>query len=419
MLEQRQMETATLIYQGAGQWRLCMPQEQQMLACAEAGFLPSLSLPEGVVLRSIVLPLEQLLVRTFQLPLAQPRLIDEEILAQEIEDMTGDEAAHWWLCWQACEHEGGVRGLLLGMPVHWLQEMQAADWCQAVPVVIADAVPRLTRWIGENGGLKAVIDEDATGVFLGVWEQGCWKGMRRLNRREHDCAAMVEEIRASLLAMGWESHMPVAGQMSVATRDACAFENWQGQECDAPAERYSETQRAVGGEEVLTGLNFRRGKWQLSHPLFEFRVWKRPLFMALLLLLVWAAGQAYQLWSLQRMVAGYEARVVAAFRDALPTDPVIDPLAQLQRAAGGATGGTQSMTLLHDIDVLSRVYQQFPWTMKTLQFNGKKFEIRGEIKSLKQLNRLQHKLAQQLERKVEIADTELGDHKVSFRMVWS
>ncbi len=419
MTDQAQYNAWTLICDDGGHWLACRQGERHVLTSEEGAFVPQLRLPDDGVIHSIVLPLEQLLVRTFQLPLAHPRLIDEDILAQEVEDMTGDEEDRWWLCWQAGEYEGGVRGLLLGLPMAWLQSLQATAWCQAVPVVTADAVFRLMRWISEDGEQMAVLDEDDSGMFIGVCEQGCWRGIRRLNRQHHDGGVIVEEIRASLQAMGWQEGEAVAGQLAAATLKACGFENWQGNVCDSLPDRHAETRAAAEGGISPAGLNFRRGKWQLSHPLFELKAWKRPLLMALILLLVWGVGQGYQLWSLQRMIAGYESRVIAAFRDALPTDPVIDPLAQLQRAAGGHAGGAQATTLLHDINILSQIYVKMPWTMKEIQFNGKQFEIRGEIRNLKQLNQLQRKLAQQLGRNVDIADTELGKGRVSFRMVWS
>jgi len=418
MTDEAQHSAWTLIYDHR-QWMACCQDERWVWASDEEAFLPKPELPDGSIIQNIIFPLESLLVRTFQLPLAHPRLIDENILSQEVEDMTGDKADQWWFCWEAGEFEDGVRGLLLGLPMAWLQSMQTADWCEAVPTVTSDAVFRLMRWNDSADGRIAVLDEDESGLFIGVREKRCWRGMRRLNGKHHD-GMMLEEVLATLKAMGWQEKDPVCGQLSDATLKACAFENWKGSVCDSLPDRLAETHLAAEGGIPPVELNFRRGKWQPSHPLFELQVWKRPLLMLLILLLVWGAGQGYQWWSLQRMTNAYETRVMTAFRSALPTDPVIDPLAQLQRAAGSHGGGTQSTTvLLHNIHILSQVYAANPWIMKELQYNGKKFEIRGEIRGLKQLNQLQRRLSRKLERNVEIADTELGKNKVSFRMVWS
>jgi len=235
------------------------------VARTETGEMRLPALPAGCAARQLLLPAEWLLCRTFSLPLASPRFIDQEILAQELEEHTAEDAADWWLCWQAGRDGDGVSGVMFGMPESLrcqidgdaLQndeaeagEARGADgvsdeaahtekggrpdhdpgeeggsWSQLQSVGI-DLLARLdARLAGERSasersdfkptalsdaaGAIALFDADASGLCFGVWQpcagdgDGFWCGMRRLNLAGQAWQALAEEVMRTLQAMGW------------------------------------------------------------------------------------------------------------------------------------------------------------------------------------------------------------------------
>ncbi|RMH61016.1 MAG: hypothetical protein D6678_04470 [Zetaproteobacteria bacterium] len=410
-----------LVFDGDRWWVKDAREEARALPPTQEGLLPG-HLPETGV-RLVLLPLEAMLLRPFQLPLARPSLLDDALLAQELADMTGEPADAWWLCWSAWSVADGVEGLCMGMPVAWQREMRAARALRATPVVTADGVARLSSWLPTaRQGVAAIVDQDAEGVFLGVANAWGWAGLRRLNAAMDTVdQALAEEVRLTLRAMGWSDDAPVFGRLGARLFDLLACDDWQGQHCadDALPDRLSAT--FVAAAEINnTPLNFRRAHWRPNSLAFDWRQWRRPAVLAGALMLAWLGAETVVWWQLQAEMREQQARIMKAFRQALPHDPVIDPLAQLQRAAGSNSGGAaQTSVVLRELAALARVHARQPWRVQSLTFTAGRVEMRGEIDGLKGLNTLQKQLQQALQREVRIVDTELGKNTVRFRMEWS
>ncbi len=377
---------------------------------------------DGNVISAVILPLESLLVRSFCLPLASPRLVDEAVLAQEIEDSTNESSSQWWLAWQAGRLDENVAGLLLGMPAAWQSTLKQSKQASMAQPVAADAELRLSRWLDERGGSMAVIDADATGVFFGFWREGICLGMRRLNRGGRTDEELCTEVQASLRAMGWSERDVMTGRLSTKLREYL-HGDWRGKvvDDDSLPPRWMETLRACKPGNACT-LGFRRGHWRVSgRGLWsgEGVQWRRSMLLACAAAVFWLLSYGIQYVYFQHRIAGYQKQILTVFHEALPDEPVIDPLAQLRRKGRGAQADVHGKHLLEALAALSRVFAEIPWTMSSFRFADGAFEIRGEIDSLDALNALQEKLQKALDRRVKIADTELSGGKVAFRMVWS
>jgi len=100
------------------------------LSVAEGETLPNL--PEHAVVSNLLLPTEALLLRTFTLPFAKTKFIDQDILAQEIEEHTSEKSEAWWLSWQAGVTQDGVAGIIFGLPESLRQQIDTNDGWQHV-----------------------------------------------------------------------------------------------------------------------------------------------------------------------------------------------------------------------------------------------------------------------------------------------
>ncbi|MDX8407962.1 MAG: type II secretion system protein GspL [Mariprofundaceae bacterium] len=400
------------------------------LTAPEDGWLPLL--PDGAQVNTLILPLECLLVRSFSLPLPHPRFIDAGVLAQELDERAGEDADGWWLAWQAARIEAdGVAGMVFGMPESWRQAIaEDARW-QNVRSVLVDGWARLQMHTdglprdGETGEPVAVVDADAEGVFLGVWQPGAgsdgvWRGMRRLNRGVADIEDLADQCLRSLTAMGWSatSH-PALGRIEKELLQALQPDTWQGDVVETVAELPGRSQVYVSGG-PRPALNFRHGRWAASSNSDWLAMWRRPLAMAAAILVIWLLGSIYQIHALSVQADSYRQQITDAFHQGLPDEPVmIDALAQLRRAAGGSATGNDSLALwLKQLAAIHRVYQKTPWDMQELEWRQGRLTLSGKAANLERLNQIREALQQQSGREVKLADTDLSGDKVSFRMHW-
>lgn len=423
-------ESITALFTGDG-W-LAVSAELQALPSGES-WGPALA--EGQVLERVILPLESLLVRRFELPLKHPRLLDHEILGQEIDEMTGEEPQDWWLVWQAATKPGddekpaGVSGMMFGMPVRWKRELDALDG-GSLKEVVADAWIRLGRHLpadAQQFEALAVFDADADGLFFGVWQPladgGCWRGMRRLNRQAMDDDALAEDCLRSLRAMGWD-HGPAIGLLDSNWKESlirAGLGNWQGHVAEqALSGRHQCTAATLtdDGADRAAGLNFRSGRWAPAVNLPQIGPWKRSLALAAALLLLWCGATLYRAHQLEHRAEEYRSQIEAAFHQGLPDEPVIvDALAQLRRAAGAGAGAAAG-EWMRQLGALNRVYAKAPWTVRELEWRDGSMSLAGQAKSLEVLNGIRASLQQESGREVNIIDTDLSGSEVSFRMSW-
>lgn len=410
--------------------------DQMVLASEESGMLPEL--PDSVAASKLLLPAEQLLCRAFRLPLQQTRLIDREILAQELEEHSAEKPEAWWLAWQAGRTAEGVAGLVFGMPETMRVQLQAHEAWRQVRYVGIDVCERLQSQlsgyasaVAGDGGV-AVFDTDATGVCFGVWSpgedgsDGFWLGMRRLNCAAAEAAqldeALKENLLRSLLTMGWDRESDLAlGRLSAELCDALALSSWQGEVVER--ENLPSRNEANLAIEQETGLNFRHGDWRATSSLGDFKPWRRTVALMLLLALAWAGGMMWRNHQLAGRLAASQQRIIAAFHKGLPHERVIiDPLAQLRKAAGGggdSVKGHDAAICLQRIDEISKVRGRIKWTIKTLSFRDGVMSMSGVARDLQTLNRIRAALQKQSGRPVKLQDTDLSGDRVTFRLAWS
>jgi len=397
-------------------------------------------LPDAAVVSSVLLPVEHLLSRVFSLPLAQTRFIDQEILGQELEEHSTEQAEDWWLAWQGGSAGDGVAGLMFGLQEAVRKQIDAHDCWRQASYIGVDIWTRLNASLEASPKAKqsenavAMLDADATGICFGVWaggdgsqSAGCfWHGMRRLNwgatLLEHQCTELTENILRSLQAMGWEDDGGMAlGRLPEVLQKAMNLSSWQGESVelsDLPGR--NEANLAV---DAASGLNFRHGRWRAESPLGNLKPWRRTLAMAAALAVIWMTGMMWQNHRLNVQFKEAQQRIVTAFHTGLPNEAVmIDAMAQLRKAAGGrSTGasGHDATIWLRQIAGVHRVYQQTPWKIRELSFHDGMMTMSGTATDLQSMNRIREALQKQTGKKVKLLDTDLSGNQVKFRMAWS
>lgn len=380
-------------------------------------------LPEGSNVYALLLPVEELLVRPFSLPLAKPSLLDAAILSQEIEDQSGEECSDWWLAWQVQKTDTGVSGLVVGMPMALRRQLEREELSPLLHVRIG-ALERLARWV-EHFDLSedepvAVVDEDSTGVVLGVLKNDIWQGIERINNLQAPgIEDRLEIIKKTLGSMGWTEGQPAIGRLSRELSQG--FDHWLGLtiECDALPTREQAVFEEVFSHPFRSGIEFRHGDWRLSKDLQWMRAYRRSGWLLLLVILVWIAGMMVQNYALERQINAQQDRIVQAFKKALPNQPVIDAVAQLKKAAGVGETGQKVAQVLHHIQWIGEVYDARIWRVSELQWLEGKVKITGTAQDLQTLNNIRDALEKKGRGTVRLADTDLKNGKIGFLLEWS
>jgi len=458
------------IYHDGCHWLASDDRQNMMtLSVAENESLPTL--PDNAIVHQLLLPAEQLLSRTFQLPFAQPKFIDQDILGQELEEHTAELNEAWWLSWQAGKQNDGVAGIMFGMPECMRQHIENdANWQQA-QYIGSDMYLRLHAQLGhclehaaahppehdQSSSAVAIFDSDRSGLFFGLWQpaaehssSGLWLAMRRLNWREADQfnSALVEDIKRSLLSMGWHEQGIATGSLPPQLHAALDFTNWQGRLCESDElpSRADATMAAAG---ISTGtlstnssttgttstsasismgaskpLNFRHGRWRSGSHLNQLTPWYRSMAGVAILTLLWSINMMWQNQQLQNQLSEQQQAITAAFHTGLPNEPVIiDALAQLRKAAGGnrlagAANQPSAAQWLQHVEQINQVYQQMPWAIKALSFQQGIMSMSGQSTDLQSMNRILKALQQRSGLEIQIQDTDLRQNQVRFKMVW-
>jgi len=460
------LKQALSIHFDGHQWQAIDEQQKVMhLAVAEGETLPTL--PDGSLVHTLLLPAEQLLSRSFQLPLSSPRFIDQDILGQELEEHSSEDSDSWWLAWQAGKSDDGVAGIMLGLPESLRQHMEIhASW-QHIHYIFSDMWLRLNHqlettlnaysaqhsnsqlWSQEQSSPAiAVVDSDSSGLFFGIWQPplddnttGFWQAMRRLNWLDASkpCDSIVEDIKRSLHSMGTSDTHSISGdtitigRLSPQLHGELNIRNWHGQLCDAgelpnrsdatiSASNSSISNRSIPNNSISKPLNFRHGRWRSGSHFNQLKPWYRSMAWAAMLMLLWTANMMWQNHQLHTQILEQQQAVIQSFHSGLPDETVmIDALAQLRKAAGGTSSSkTTSLTAqwLRHIETINQVYQQTPWTIRTLSFQQGVMSMSGQTSDLQNMNRIQKALQQKSGQDIQIQDTDLSQNHVRFKMLW-
>lgn len=425
---------ALLSYDNSGWQMLDVDNRKMPLTVAEDSLLPAL--PDGYFADRLLLPVEQLLVRSFSLSLAHPRFIDADILAQELNERTGEKQGDWWLAWQAAKDGDGVAGLVFGLPEPLRQQINDEPEWQQIRSVSVDAWDRLQVQIAAHIEIEglfdepvAVFDADADGVFFGVWgkagekaDDGIWRGMRRLNyEHESDQEQLAWQIRQSLNAMGWQETGMAVGHLGTGLLHELEIKQWRGNSPDGAIDEADLPGRLAANLALPTHttLEFRHGQWAAQSGLGWIRSWRRSMALAAVILLVWVLGSAWHVQTMDAQVEQYKEQIIAAFHKGLPDETVIiDALAQLRRAAGAGSDAGEATQWLSQMNAISHVYKKTPWILQELSFQDGVMKVSGKADNLETLNGIRDMLQQETGRDVRLADTDLSGQQVAFRMHW-
>lgn len=382
----------------------------------------------------IYLPLENLLVRTFDFPLKHPRFLDANMLAQELADSSGIEPDDWWLTWHAdVNQDGGISGIVFALPKVQKQAIQQDPTWQHASYILIDGLERLHHWLHEHDmDSMAIIDADAEGLFLGYYQHGIWLGMRRLNAPTgadmndvQACEHICQEALLSLQAMGFDAAQhPVVGRVSSAMKNTASFLDNEHLHIEAHLEQRHVINLKLPAPKKgsPSTLNIRHGKWAAQSQHSLPKIWQRPIMFAIAASIVWLSMISIDNYQLRQQSDTMNQDIIQAFHRGLPEQTVIiDAMAQLRQAAnsGNGTSSSHAQHVTAQLNVISAVFKTHPWKMQALHINNNEVVISGQVNSLDTLNDISNALQEKLGQKVKITDTDLKGNQVTFRMRWS
>ncbi len=370
---------------------------------------------QELMLGRLYLPMEWLLVRHVSLPLKQANMVDAEMLFQELADSSDIDANDWWLTWRLQTCEEGIAGMVFGLPESLRSSMQDNEPWSKTKEVLVDGYERLQQFVhGDTACL--ILDQDADGLFLGMHDGQVWRGMRRINGSINP--ASYQELLCSVFVMGFDKkECAIRGHIGQDLSDMLQADEllWQGDVINELASRHAANIDML--DTVIPSLNIRHGRWSLRQGWSFLKVWKRSMMLCALLLVAWLFGTVIDIYRLDDQLKVAESRIEAAFHQGLPHEPVmLDALAQLKKAAGG--GSATNPLFLSSLQAVSHAYQSKPWQLKSLELRDNDMYMAGEISDIKALNHIQSMLKSELNRNINIVDTNMSGKKITFRMQW-
>jgi hypothetical protein len=374
-------------------------------------------------------PTEHLLTRHFSLPLAHPRLLDADILTQELCEQAGDAASDYWPVWQAGDGDDGVEGVVFGLPQRAKETLASQPGWQGCEAIVPDAWVRLSAWpdpAGSPTSTAAVLDEDREGLFVGVRGPAGWRGMRRINRAPWKADAdLVEDVLRTLGAMGWQAGTDGStGRLSAGLlrRMSGPLQPWHGREeaeYGLPDRHQANLEAAASHRRI--DVNFRHGRWRKPTAMgASLRRWRHTLVLLGVVVIAAFAGGIWSMVSLQRQADAYRHDIVSAFHRGLPGQTVmLDPLAQLRMAARGNIGDSGNDDFMRRLSQVAKAKASLPdWRIREIDDDDDGMRLFGVAGDFAMVNRIRDALAAGGAREVRIEDTEAQGKQVSFRMVW-
>ena len=141
--------------------------------------------------------------------------------------------------------------------------------------------------------------------------------------------------------------------------------------------------------------------------------------LAATLLLLLFGGDVYHLHRLNAEQRAIQQGIEEEFHRGLPGETVmLDPLAQLRKAAG-QSGGGEDWLFLRQLQVLGQLRQKTEsLQVDRIEFDGQDMRLGGRAADLDAVNRLRDQLSAMLREPVRLDDTELADQEVRFRLHW-
>jgi type II secretion system protein L len=230
---------------------------------------------------------------------------------------------------------------------------------------------------------------------------------------------LASQVQNSWLAMGFQSSVPVVGRVSVSLGAMLAdgSSDWQVEPIGQLQIR-THANLAIEADGSQR-LNFRHGKWSVKRSWQGFSVWRRPLAMAVGLMLIWCVVTVGRIYSLEQQADGLQSAIEVAFHRGLPNETVmLDPLAQLRKAAGSSVSAQQGGLFLDQLQHVSNLYRNISWEMSELDFHDGEMRMSGTASDIESLNTMRDQLQKSSGRNVVISDTDLTGDRVSFRMTW-
>jgi len=385
-------------------------------------------IPDTVpAIQTLLWPLEELVVRSFSLPLPSLRLLDADLLGQELEDLSGVDSGAWWLSWQAKKTEEGIEGVVFALPVA-IKSALSTHRLGDCKYIWPDGWVRLNALLSDpEAEMVAILDTDEQGLFLGVHNHGIWLGMRRLNFvSSRSVKDLANDIYLSLTAMGCTSDTPVFGRLG---HDLVALLEkrlaWQGElQTQHLCRRRANIEAAQNLPDTESGPNFRHLSWAARADwVVRILPWRRAAILATLVVAIAFFSDVYTLSALKHKMKSGQEGISTLFHQALPAEKVIiDPIAQLRNAAGSSANNTQSWYYLRQLEAVAKLKDKFQGlVLREVSLADGGMILDGDIDNFSMVNKARDELSKLIGGSVQVVDTELDKEAkhVRFRMKWS
>lgn len=373
-------------------------------------------------------PMEDLLVRQVAFDLPQVKLVDQDVLGNDIEESCGEDASQWWLSGALAKRDEQVTGLAFALAMPMRDALAAHPVWQQCPKVVPDVWVRLSALLPESlEARQAIIDEDESGLCLGVFDaQGCC-AVRRINKTTWRSEAMLaEEVRRSLLAMQVDVSDTVIGCCGEVLSEHLAqtFAAWAVETVPLVSRKDANVKalRSLLADEQSSWLNLRHGMWAIQKKIqWDWKNWRLAAGLAVLSCVILLAGQGMQVSQLQQRHDVLKQNIEALRAEALPQGTQgYEPLGQLRKAAEHLSDVDRWSFLKHLEAIAALLKKEPSVVIEKIQFKKSQLFLSAYVKDFAAVNRVQKVLADLLGVDVVVDDTELENQtKVRFRMRWS
>ncbi|MDQ6961109.1 MAG: GspL/Epsl periplasmic domain-containing protein [Mariprofundaceae bacterium] len=373
-------------------------------------------------------PLETLLLRQVSFDLPHVKLVDQDVLANEIEESCGEDGSQWWLSGVMAKREDQITGLAFALAMAMKDDLAQHPVWKQCSMVVPDVWVRLAALLPTPLTTRqAVVDEDETGVCLGVFDaQGCC-ALRRINKTSwRSEAMMVEELRRSLLAMHLMPEDEIVGYgsdfLAEALNDAFSACHMQSGSLSSRKNANIKALRSCVTANIQSWPNLRHGTWAKQKKIHvDWYSWRVAGGLAVLAGVLLLSGQWMQLNQLQQHHDTFTQTLETLREKALPQGTKdYEPLAQLRQASEGLHD-VDTWFFMNHLEAISDLLKKEPTlVIEKIQFKKSQMFLSAKVKDFASVTRVQKILSTLLKLKVVVDDTELNaQQQVRFRMRWS